>query len=361
MTRLEVRRQSAQFRRRVVRDSGDVRQQFSGNDYLSLSRHPKVIAAACAALERWGAGSSGSPLLSGYTQLHQQLEEALKDWLAVDGVILFNSGFAANHGVITTLIADGTIFFDRLCHASLIDGIRATRNRFKRFSHNAVADINAAPNDWVITEGTFSMDGDRVPGVDLTDMVTEKQLNLLLDDAHGLGVWGEQGLGSFAQVRDCARVTIGTFGKAFGAGGAFVAGNHDDIESLIQFCREYIYSTSLPPAQVAAAHAALQIIRSSQGTELRQQLKYNIDYFKAQFEQRGLPLINSDSPVQSWIVGDDATVMQIAAELRQQSLFVSAVRPPTVAKGSARIRFSLQSQHTKADIDQLLASLDRLI
>lgn len=361
MTRLDERRQSALFRRRHPRSVTQFSGQFASNDYLSLSQHPQVIKAAQNALQQWGTGSSGSPLLSGYSQLHQQLEEALADWLGVPAVLLFSSGFAANHGTLTTLIEQGTIYLDRLCHASLVDGVLSSGRRFKRFAHNDFSRVMAQPDDWLIAEGTYSMDGDRVAAADVAKQIAQSQSSLFLDDAHGLGVWGPAGRGTFASLQPHTRVLTGTFGKAFGVGGAFVAASDDDIETLIQFCREYIYSTAFPPAQAAAISASLAIIRSDEGDELRGQLARNITYFKRQFVKRDLPLIASDSPIQSWVVGDDNLAVSLGQRLQHHHIQVSAVRPPTVPKGSARLRFSLQSRHSKDDIDALCQSLDEIM
>jgi len=360
MTRLNQRRQSSLFRRRLPRQSTTVNGMFAGNDYLSLSQHPEVIAAAQQALNDWGAGSSGSPLLSGYCLQHQALEQELAEWLGVQRTLLFNSGFAANHGVLTTLPESGTIHFDRLSHASLIDGIRHSKKRFKRFHHNALHELNANPGDWLVTEGTFSMDGDRAPAAALATTVAEQKLNLILDDAHGLGVWNSAGLGSFASLNKQTRLLTGTFGKAFGVAGAFVAGNDDDIETLVQFCREYIYSTAFPPSQAAAIRASLAIIRSDEGERRRQQLAQHIDRFKSYMRQAGLATIDSDSPIQTWVIGDDEAVMTAAQLLREQGIWVSAVRPPTVPAGTSRIRISLQSGHTQQHLKALTQALDKV-
>lgn len=364
MTRLDERRQSSRFRRRYARMTAGITQQFSSNDYLSLSQHPAVIAAAKDALEQWGAGSGGSPLLNGYSGAHQALEKALADWLDVDAVLLFSSGFAANHGAISTLVQSGTIHLDRLSHASLIDGVRATGRRFKRFAHNNFTELAAGAGDWLVSEGTFSMDGDRIPEADVRRLLQHHDVSLILDDAHGLGVWGEQGLASFGALRALGvpvRLLTGTFGKAFGVGGAFVAGSRDDIEELVQFCREYIYSTAFPPAQAAAIQAALSIIRSDEGAELRTRLASNIAMFKQQLQPHQGVLIASDSPIQSLVVGDDAQLMALHQQLQQAGFAVSAVRPPTVPAGSARLRVSLQARHQYDDIRLLCEHLERCL
>lgn len=362
-TRLEQRRQSNLYRQRQVSEAATPSRQFGGNDYLSLSRHPYVIEAARQALDDFGAGSTGSPLLSGYSREHQALEYELANWLQVESVVLFNSGFAANHGVITSLLkeAGGKVFCDRLCHASLLEGVRHSKLSFKRFPHNQPDNVNAASGDWLVTEGTFSMDGDRVEAASTLQQTKQQQLNLLLDDAHGLGCWGPQGLGSFAELRPHTRLLTGTFGKAFGVAGAFVAGSTDDIDYLQQFCREYIYSTAFPPTQAAAIRASLAVIRSTEGAQRRERLQQRIEEFRQGLQQRQLATIDSPSAIQTWLVGDEERTMTLGKYLNQHGFAVSSVRPPTVPAGSARLRFSLQADHQSADIQQLFAVIDQLL
>ncbi|WP_404399225.1 8-amino-7-oxononanoate synthase [Idiomarina seosinensis] len=353
---------SARYRIRKTRSYHEVAGQFASNDYLSLSRHPHVIEAGQQALTQWGAGSSGSPLLSGYTLQHQALEEELADWLGMPACLLFSSGYAANHGCLTTLIEAGqNVFCDRLCHASLLDGLKHSRRRFRRFAHNQIPGTGIDPDDWLITEGTFSMDGDYVDHVAVQKSVDQHGTKLFLDDAHGLGVWGEQGLASFGRLRRQTRLLTGTFGKAFGVGGAFVAADIADIEQLIQYCREYIYSTAFSPAQAACIRASLQLIRSDEGDQRRRQLKENIAYFRQLARHHGLQGIESSSPIQVWILGDDAQAVNYARQLAEANIHVSAVRPPTVPEGTARLRFSLQADHTSADIEALFAAIERLL
>jgi len=358
--RLDDLRRSSRYRVRQSRQPAAIEKQFASNDYLSLSQHRRLIKAATDALEQWGTGSSGSPLLSGYTEQHRLLEEELADWLQVDSALLFSSGFAANHGVITTLIEPAKkIHCDRLCHASILEGVKHSQRRFKRFPHNHPETIKATADDWLITEGTFSMDGDYAVQQALAQQVEQQQLNLMLDDAHGLGVWGEQGRASYDELKGQVRVLTGTFGKAFGVGGAFVAGTTDDMDELIQFCREYIYSTSFPPAQAASIRASLAIIRSSEGEQRRQQLAGNIELFKTLIRERGLDTIESDSPIQVWVVKDDQSALTLSEQLKKLGFVVSAVRPPTVPEGTSRLRFSLQADHSPEDIKQLFSAIDQ--
>lgn len=312
----------------------------------------------------WGAGSSGSPLLSGYTVQHKALEEELADWLQVPACLLFSSGYAANHGCITTLIEPEQpkqkILCDRLCHASLLDGLKHSKRRFRRFPHNQLQQTDLQPSDWLITEGTFSMDGDYVDHSVVRQQIQQHGGQLLLDDAHGLGVWGLNGLASYQQLREQTRLLTGTFGKAFGVGGAFVAGSFTDIDQLVQQCREYIYSTAFSPAQAACIRASLQVIRGEEGEQRRQQLQANIHRFRQGAKQRQLTGTESGSPIQVWIVGDDAVAVDYAQQLASFGFHVSAVRPPTVPEGTARLRFSLQADHTTADIERLFDAIDRL-
>lgn len=358
---LEAYKKTSRYRVRTSHRPQPAGQVFASNDYLSLSQHPQVIAQAQQALQRWGAGSTGSPLLSGYSDEHQQLETELANWLDVEQILLFSSGFAANHGAISTLInSPSKIYCDRLCHASILDGILHAGVKFKRFQHNQFNAIQPSLGDWLIAEGTYSMDGDYVDSDKAQQLLTSTRAHLLLDDAHGLGVWGREGLASFDQLRDKTRLLTGTFGKAFGVGGAFIAGSCSDIDRLVQFCREYIYSTAFPPAQAAAIRQSLAIIRSDEGDVKRHQLAENIAYFKQLAQQRQMTMVASSSPIQAWVVGADERCLSYAKQLQQQGFWVSAIRPPTVPANTSRLRFSLQSDHTAADISALFNAIDQL-
>jgi 8-amino-7-oxononanoate synthase len=363
--RLNERKDSSLFRSRKVRSS-DAHWQldFSTNDYLGLSQHPDIKRAFKQAIDTWGVGSTGSPLLSGYSKVHQELEELLAEWMNKPRALLFNSGFAANHGVLTTLVdKQQKLFADKLVHASIIDGMQHGEGRFKRFPHNQPEPLigKASPGDWLVTEGVFSMDGDVC---DLNHLAYLKQrygLKIMLDDAHGIAAYGAEGKGSLVADSAVADVITGTFGKALGVGGAFVCADDDEIESLIQFCRDYIYSTAMPPAQAAAIKASVEIVRSAEGDDRRGRLAERIQYFREQLKQRGLKTIESNSAIQTWLFNSDDDALNMATELQAQGYLCSVIRPPTVPAGSSRIRFSLTSEMSTPELAQFWSRVDRIL
>ncbi|MDV6315079.1 8-amino-7-oxononanoate synthase [Idiomarina sp. HP20-50] len=362
--RLKERRSSSLFRTRKVRWSDSQWQlNFSTNDYLGLSQHRSVSQAFKQAIDSWGVGSTGSPLLSGYSALHQELEELLASWLGKPRALLFNSGFAANHGVLTTLIdEEQKLFADKLVHASIIDGMQHGKGRFKRYPHNQPLPIvsNAEAGDWLVTEGVFSMDGDASDLKQLASLKQQHGINIMLDDAHGLGAYGSEGRGSLTDDAEVADVITGTFGKALGVGGAFVCADNDEIESLIQFCRDYIYSTSMPPAQAAAIKASIEIVRGAEGDERRDRLHGVIQYFRDQMKRRRLKTIESNTAIQTWLFDSDDKALNMSKELRDNGYLCSVIRPPTVPLGSSRIRFSLTSEMSLGALETFWQVVDRV-
>lgn len=362
--RLNERKSSSLFRSRKIRSSEAHWQlDFSSNDYLGLSQHPGIKRAFKQAIDAWGAGSTGSPLLSGYSAVHQELEELLAEWQGKPRALLFNSGFAANHGVLTTLVdKQRQLFADKLVHASIIDGMQHGEGRFRRYPHNQPEPLvsKAVPGDWLVTEGVFSMDGDACDLIHLTSLKHKYGLKIMLDDAHGIGAYGAKGKGSLGEDSAVADVITGTFGKALGVGGAFVCAEEDDIESLIQFCRDYIYSTAMPPAQAAAIKASVEIVRSAEGDDRRGRLAECIQYFQEQLKRRGFRTINSDSAIQTWLFSSDEDALHMATELQAQGYLCSVIRPPTVPAGSSRIRFSLTSEMSTPELVQFWDRVDKI-
>lgn len=362
--RLEERKNSSLFRVRKVRSSdAQWKLNFSTNDYLGLSQHRNIRQAFKQAVDIWGAGSTGSPLLSGYSSVHKELEELLADWLGKPRALLFNSGFSANHGVLTTLIdKQQKLFADKLVHASIIDGMKHSEGQFKRYPHNQPLPMirRADAGDWLVTEGVFSMDGDTCDLKELASLKQQYGINIMLDDAHGLGAYGSEGKGSTITGSDAVDVITGTFGKALGVGGAFVCGGDDEIESLIQFCRDYIYSTAMPPAQASAIKASVEIVRSAEGDERRDRLHARVQYFRDQMKQRGLKTIDSNTAIQTWLFDSDDEAMAMAEQLQAKGYLCSVIRPPTVPVGSSRIRFSLTSEMSQAALEKFWQVVDRV-
>lgn len=339
---------------------------FCSNDYLGLSQHPTVIAAFKQGLDTYGAGSGGSPLVCGYEKPHAELCEALADWLGRDRVLLFNSGYAANHGILQTLSDPGTsLIFDKLNHASLYDGAKASQSPLLRFPHNDLKRLQRhlhqlppGQDALVVSEGVFSMDGDTAPLQGYLETLSSSDRNswLWLDDAHGLGISGPEQAGVCGQAtQQQLPIVSATFGKAFGLGGAFVAGSSDFIDALTQRARHFIYSTAFSAAQACAILAALQIIRSDHA--LRQRLQSNIDYFRQKASSRGIET-GSHSPIQPVIVGSNERALKLSTALAEQGISCKAIRPPTVPPNTARLRFTLSARHGEQDIDRVFQVLD---
>jgi 8-amino-7-oxononanoate synthase len=340
---------------------------FCSNDYLGLAHHSKLQAALQAAAGRFGVGSGAAHLITGHSAPHQRLEEELAQYTGRERALLFSTGYMANLGVLGTF-ADRSeaVLEDRLNHASLIDGARVCGAKLLRYAHADVAEAAAAleahPGCTLIaSDGLFSMDGDVAPLRALSALAKRQRAWLLVDDAHGLGVLGREGRGSLEVAGlDSADVPllVGTLGKAFGCAGAFVAGDAELIELILQRARTYIYTTALPPAMAAAASAALRLAQR-EGWR-REKLRALVARLREGARTLGLPLQPSDSPIQPLMVGDAAHALHLSDALFELGFWVSAIRPPTVPDGSARLRLTLSASHSEADVDQLLEALERV-
>ncbi|MEJ8324099.1 8-amino-7-oxononanoate synthase [Kosakonia sacchari] len=337
---------------------------FSSNDYLGLSQHPAVIRAWQQGAERYGVGSGGSGHVSGYTTAHQALEEELADWLGYSRALLFISGFAANQAVIAALTGkEDRIVADKLSHASLLEAASHSPAQLRRFAHNDVGQLTtllAKPltaQQLVVTEGVFSMDGDSAPLAAIDNATREAQAWLMVDDAHGIGVVGEQGRGSCHLHGIKPHVLVVTFGKGFGVSGAAVLCSDTVADYLLQFARHLIYSTSMPPAQAVALGAALQVIRSDDGNARREKLAALIAHFRHSVAHQAVTMTDSTSAIQPLIVGENSRALRLAERLRQRGCWVTAIRPPTVPPGTARLRLTLTAEHQFDDIDRLLEAL----
>ena len=338
---------------------------FSSNDYLGLSHHPQIIRAWQQGAERFGVGSGGSGHVSGYSVAHQALEEALAGWLGYSRALLFISGFAANQAVIAAMMAkDDRIVADRLSHASLLEAANLSPATLRRFTHNdpqhlaRLLDAPCGGQQLVVTEGIFSMDGDGAPLAEIHRVARQRNAWLLVDDAHGIGVTGDEGRGSCWRQQVKPELLIVTFGKGFGVSGAAILCSESVADYLLQFARHLIYSTSMPPAQAQALSAALAVIRSPEGADRREKLAALIQRFRSGVKASDFTLANSHSAIQPLIVGDNARALRLADTLREQGCWVSAIRPPTVPAGTARLRLTLTQAHEAQDIDRLLEVLD---
>jgi 8-amino-7-oxononanoate synthase len=342
---------------------------FSANDYLGLATAAPVLDAYAAGARYYGAGSSGSPLVTGQHQVHQQLCDLLCDWLGTERVLLFSSGFAANQAMLQTLSdKHDTLLLDKLCHASLIDGALHSAANLKRFSHNDMAALQSLLEQHsraeqghalVVTEGIFSMDGDSPDLPALKRLSQQYMAPLLLDDAHGLGVCGPQGKGTAAAQGLSSRdllCTMANFGKALGVGGAFIAGSKILIDYLEQFGRHYVYSTALSPGLCAAVIKSIELCRSDDWR--RDKLQQNIALFRNLAHD--LPILNSQSPIQGLVLGSSERTVKASQQLKAAGLWLTAIRPPTVRQGSARLRITLSAQHQTEDITLLVQQLRQL-
>jgi 8-amino-7-oxononanoate synthase len=348
-----------------VRIDGRELLQFTGNDYLGLRTHPALIEAAQAAMSRYGLGSGAAHLITGHSREHHALEEELADFTGRERVLLFSTGYMANLGVVAALAGrHDAVVADRLNHASLLDAVRLAGARLKRYAHADAADAQRALTHGarlVVTDGVFSMDGDLAPLPQLAALSQQHGAWLMVDDAHGFGVQGAQGAGSlehFGLDPRLVPILVGTFGKAFGTFGAFVAGDAVLIEYLLQRARTYIYTTAVPPAVAAATRAALRLVRT-EGWR-RERLHALVQRFRAAAAAHALPLLPSPTPIQPLLQADAAQALHTSAQLEELGFLVSAIRPPTVPRGSARLRITLCAAHRDEDVDALVAALAAL-
>lgn len=357
------------LRRRVEHNSvreitleGQRYRHFSSNDYLGLSQHPAVITAWQQGAAATGAGAGASGHVTGYSRYHAQLEEQLADWLGYSRALLFISGFAANQAVIHLLAEkQDRILADKLAHASLLDAASHSSATLRRFAHNqpdSLAKLLSTPVEGgtlVVTEGVFSMDGDSAPLAAIAQATRRANGWLLVDDAHGIGVCGEQGRGSCWQQGVKPELLIVTFGKGFGVSGAALLCDEAMADYVEQFSRHLIYSTAMPPAQCCALLAALEQIQ--QGDERRERLNSHIARFRAGAADLPWQLMPSNSAIQPLIVGENSAALALSERLAHAGCWVSAIRPPTVPPGSARLRITLTAAHHTDDIDHLLETL----
>ncbi len=370
--RLERRRREGLYRSLRMRGPGPVTAQrldgravidFCSNDYLGLSTHPRVVSAFREAGGRYGVGARAAHLVSGHTELHAELECRLAAWTGRERALVFSTGFMANLGAITTLVGPGdAVFQARLNHASLLDAGRASGARLYRYRDlrhlERLLERAGARHRLVVTDGVFSMDGTLAPLPELAALCERYEAWLMVDDAHGLGVLGPQGRGTVALHglgQDEVPVLMGTFGKALGGFGAFVAGPGELIEALIQEARSYVYTTALPPAVAAAALAALEIVETDPRRRVR--LDALVGRFRAGARARGLALAESRTPIQPLILGPPERAVAAADRLMKTGFWVAAIRPPTVPRGTARLRITLTAAHTEEQVDALLEAL----
>ena len=345
---------------------------FCGNDYLGLSQHPELIEAARLGAQRWGVGSTASPLVCGHSASHEALEQELAQFLGLPRALYFYAGFAANVGILPALVGRGdAVFSDALNHACLIDGARLSRADINVYPHGDLDTLarllaeSSATRKLIATDAVFSMDGDIAPLPDLLRLAEQHDALLLIDDAHGFGVLGPGGRGTAAHfgLQSPNLLVMGTLSKAAGSAGAFVAGDATLVEWLLQRTRSYIFATAAPAMITEALRASLRLIEAEDWR--RERIRSHATRLRDAMQPAGRPvhatmlprLLPSPTPIQPIVIGDNTAALDAMSHLWREGLWVPAIRPPTVPEGTARLRVSLTAAHSDADVDELIAAL----
>ena len=376
-TLLEQRRTDGLYRSRRVMQSAQGTEilidnqrvlNFCSNDYLGLANHPAVQQAFIDGVHKYGVGSGAAHLICGHSAAHHALEEELAAFSGYPRALLFSTGYMANLGVAQALCGRGDhVLEDRLNHASLLDAGLLSSARLSRYLHNDTDSLRqklrriTQGEKLVMTDAVFSMDGDMAALPQLATICTEADAWLMIDDAHGIGVLGKEGRGSaqhFGLNATQIPIYMATLGKALGTAGAFVAGSDDLIEYLIQSARTYIYTTAMPPAVAEATRASLKL--AQQAADRREQLQQHIKQFRTGAQQLGLQLMDSATPIQPIMAGDTATASRWSQQLLAHGILVTAIRPPTVPPGTARVRITFSAHHSPEQINRLLDALSKL-
>ncbi len=372
---LEQRKQQGLYRRRLVTQSaqgvhniidGKHVLSFCSNDYLGLANHPRIKQAFTEATGKYGVGSGSAHLVNGHSQLHHDCEMQLAEFCGRERALLFSTGYMANLAITSALLSrNDFIFQDKLNHASLIDAAKLSDAKFLRYRHNDLTHLKrllehnqSDHRRLIMADAVFSMDGDKVDGIRLSELSRQANSWLMLDDAHGFGVLGKNGAGLCEEAgltQQDVPILMATLGKAVGVSGAFVAGSEELIETMIQSSRSYIYTTASPPATAAAILQSIKIIQ--QESWRREKLFELIEYFKQQLASLDCELMPSDTAIQPLVIGDNHKALETALKLFEQGIHVTAIRPPTVPDNTARLRITLSAGHEKADVDMLIKAL----
>jgi len=341
---------------------------FCSNDYLGLANHPDVVNRFKRAADQYGVGSGSAHLVSGHTKEHHSLEEELADFIGTERALLFSTGYMANLGVVSALCdRHSEIYEDKLNHASLLDAALLSRAKRIRYPHLDINNLeerllsSESANKYIVSDGVFSMDGDLAPLNKLIALAEKNNATLMIDDAHGVGVLGKKGKGIIEHAGIDTKqvpVLVGTLGKAFGTAGAFVAGSEELIETLIQKSRSYIFTTAMPAAVAAATRESLKIIKEENWR--REKLQSLISQFRKGASELGLSLIDSISPIQPVIIGSGKKTVSLSEKLLEKNILISAIRPPTVAEGTSRLRVTFSAMHTEKHVEHLLTALREL-
>ena len=339
---------------------------FCSNDYLGLANHPKIIESFSNAAKNFGVGSGASHLITGHHESHHILEEELAAFIGSERALLFSTGYMANLGVINALAnRESKIFEDKLNHASLIDAGILSRAQLVRYPHQdmhkleEVLSQEAAKNKLIVSDGVFSMDGTVTPIAKLQQFAKSYEATLVVDDAHGIGVLGENGKGCTERLLNKNTILVGTLGKAFGTFGAFVAAKHETIEWLIQQARTYVYTTAIPPSIAEATRTSLKLIQTESWR--RENLQKLIQQFRSSATELSLPITESTTAIQPLILGSSEKALEVSNKLFALDILVSAIRPPTVPKNQARLRITFSADHTEQHVEKLIAGLKQTL
>lgn len=340
------------------------------NNYLGLANHPALKEAAALAINRYGTGSGASRLVSGTMELHDALEKRIATFKGTEASLLFNSGYAANTGIIASLVGRGDcIFSDRLNHASIVDGALLSRARLIRYPHNDMVALRRLLDNTdttgrrlIVTDGVFSMDGDIAHLDELARLKKEFGAVLMVDDAHATGVLGPNGRGSaeLFGVSDSIDIHMGTLGKALGSFGAYAAASQDLVDYLVNRARSFIFSTSLPPAVIAASLAAIDLVDSPEGAVLRNNLQKNTSNFRSALKGSGFDTMGSNSQIVPILTRDAKLTMEFTRLLLEEGLFVQGIRPPTVPTGTSRLRCTIMATHSVEEIAAAAKAIERV-
>ena len=350
---------------RVVVDGREVILMCS-NNYLGLADHPRLREAARRAIEEYGTSAVASRLVSGTMRLHQELERALAEFKGTPQALVFNCGYMANVGVISSLLGpQDVVFSDELNHASIIDGCRLSRARVVVFPHkdmDALEDLlkrEKGRRRMIVVDGVFSMDGDVAPLPDMVDLAEKYGAILMVDEAHGTGVLGERGAGTVEHfgLTDRVPIQMGTLGKALGGFGAYVAGSQILREYLINRARSFIFTTALPPADMAVALEAVRLVQEE--PQRRKRLHENVAYLVEGLNSLGFSVSNQGTAVVPVVIGPEDKTMEMSQRLLEYGVFVAGIRPPTVPPGTSRLRVTLMATHTREDLDRALEAFER--
>ena len=336
---------------------------FSSNDYLGLASDSELVEAWQAGLSQYGAGSAASPLVTGFSPAHRNLEAQLCEWLGFERAILFSSGFSANQALLFSLLEKGdSLLQDKFNHASLMEAGMLCPATMKRFKHNDTQHLESllgrSPQSLVVTEGVFSMDGDQAPLEYISSLTNQYDSWLAIDDAHGIGVLGDKGAGSCNAAQISPDILVVTFGKAFGLSGAAILCSSEVGDYLTQFACHHVYSTAMPPSQAVALSHACQMIQTQ---EWRREKLTELGSLYAE-QMSGLKgFVDTQTPIKPFLIGEAQSALSIAEELKQNQVWVTAIRPPTVPAGTARLRITLTAKHSQKQILQLTRSLHQAI